>query len=112
MVGFGWPLTKPAGTGSPLHLDDGRDLMFYRMRGKMAWRSVSSSSVLVDAEGTTRLVPGRREVRTNTHAGRTNSVAYGRHGTCRFRSMRSGCIEAAFDDQVDATRCATGNAVM
>ena len=85
-----------------LHLDDGRDLMFYRMRGKDGVAQRFSSGVLVDAEGTTHALSldGVKSEPTRTWQDE-NGVAYPVAWNLSIPQHALELhIEAAFDDQV------------
>lgn len=84
-----------------LHLDDGRDLMFYRMRGKDGQAQRFSKGVLVDPDGTTRplaLDDVQLEPRRYWETG--NGVAYPVAWRLAIPALDMDLsIDAAFDDQ-------------
>jgi predicted secreted hydrolase len=73
-----------------IHLDDGRELMFYQLRGKDGTAAEGSAGVLVDARGGTRaLARGDMRVETRgTWRSQRSGVAY--PAGWRLTELRSG----------------------
>lgn len=84
-----------------LHLDDGRDLMFYRMRGKDGRAQRFSEGVLVAADGSSQRLPlDSVELQATAHWESADGVSYPTRWSLRIPERAIDVeVEAAFGAQ-------------